>query len=91
MPFLALVHLRELRCADCKALLAQAGARSFVVDVNNDPLKIPESDTPEEMTVEMICPRGHTTVLFVPNEIGAEETLLTPSGASIGSDAIRVS
>ena len=91
MPFLALVHLRELRCAQCNALLAQAGARSFVVDENHDPFDVPESDGPEELTVEIRCPRGHDTILYVPNEIGAEETLITPIDAPVGRDAIVVS
>lgn len=90
MPFLALVHLRELRCAECGATLAQAGARSFVVDDERNPLNLTEGAT-EEMTVEIACPRGHVTTLFVPNEIGAEETLATPVNAPVGRDAVRVS
>ncbi|MDP9024326.1 MAG: hypothetical protein M3N13_02975 [Candidatus Eremiobacteraeota bacterium] len=91
MPFLALVHLRELRCADCGAQLAEAGARSFVVDANKDPFDVPQNGAPQEMTVEIECPRGHATIVYVPNEIGAEETLITPVGAPIGRDAVVIS
>ena len=91
MPFLALVHLRELRCEQCKSLLAMAGSRSFIVDAHDDPLNFAEGEEPEDMTVEIRCPRGHDTVLFVPNEIGAEETLRTPPNAPIAYDAVLVS
>ncbi len=88
MPFLALVHLRDLRCGDCNALLACAGARSFVVDANGDPLNFGQTEAPEEMAVEIACASGHVTTLFVSNEIGAEETLVTPLNAPIGHDAV---
>ena len=91
MPFLALVHLRELRCAECSALLAQAGARSFIIDAAGDPMNFSQEEPPEEMTVEIACPNGHATTLYVPNEIGAEETLVTPPDAPIGRDAVLVS
>jgi hypothetical protein len=91
VPFLALVHLRELHCGDCNALLAQAGARSFIVDANGDPLNFSQEEPPEEMTVEIACPNGHDTTLYVPNEVAAEETLVTPPDAPIGRDAILVS
>jgi hypothetical protein len=90
VPFLALVHLRDLRCAECNALLAEAGARSFIVDEEGDPLNFSAEEAPEEMTVQIVCPRGHDTMLYVPNEIGAEETLVTPPGAPIGRDAVIV-
>ncbi len=91
MPFLALVHLRELRCAECNAHLADAGARSFIVDENDDPINFSQEEPPEEMTVEITCPNGHGTTLYVPNEISAEETLVTPADAPIGRDAVLVS
>ena len=91
MPFLALVHLREVRCAECNALLAEAGARSFIVDAAGDPINFSQEEPPEEMTVAIACPNGHDTTLFVPNEVAAEETLVTPAGAPIGRDAVLVS
>ncbi len=90
VPFLALVHLRELRCEQCNALLAPPGARSFIVDANGDPLRFSQEEPPEEMTVEILCPNGHETALYVPNEIAAEETLVTPPDAPIGRDATLV-
>ncbi len=90
MPFLALVHLLDLKCAQCNAPLAQAGARSFVVDANGDPINFSQEEPPEEMTVEILCPNGHDTTLYVPNEIAAEETLVTPADAPIARDAILV-
>ena len=91
MPFLALVHLRELRCEECNALLADAGARSFIVDTSGDPVLFSQEEPPEEMTVEIACPDGHATMLYIPNEIAAEETLVTPADAPIGRDATLVS
>ncbi|HEX8806594.1 MAG TPA: hypothetical protein VF741_06575 [Candidatus Aquilonibacter sp.] len=90
MPFLALVHLRERRCAQCDALLGAAGARSFVVDTRGDPLNFSEDEPPEEMRVELVCQNGHTTTLRVPEDLAAEETLVTPDGAPIGRDAMIV-
>jgi len=88
MPFLALVHLRELRCATCDALLAEGGARSFVVDERGEAINFSSEDPPAEMAIDIVCPNGHETRLYVPNEIGAEETLSTPEDAPIGRDAI---
>ncbi len=90
MPFLALVHLRELRCGQCGELLAPAGARSFLIDDAGDAVGFPEGELPEEMAVEIRCSRGHVTKLFVPNEIGAEETMAIPEDAPIGRDAVIV-
>lgn len=87
MPFLALVHLRELRCEQCHAVLAAPGARSFIVDEAGDPLNVAQEEAPEEMMAAIACPNGHETMLFVPNEIGAEETLVTPADAPIALDA----
>ena len=90
MIYLALVHLRDLACEACGAPLAVAGARSFIVDDRDEPLGFAETAVPVEMTVELRCPLGHATQLFVPNEIGAEETMRTPDEAPIGADAFVV-
>lgn len=87
MIYLALVHLRDLACEACGAPLAVAGARSFIVTEDDEPLGFEANAVPEEMTVELRCPFGHTTTMFVPNEIGAEETMQTPEDAPIGADA----
>jgi hypothetical protein len=86
MPYLALVHLRERRCATCGDLLAAAGARSFIVDLLGEPLNFADN-VPEEMIAEITCANGHDTTLYIPNDIGAEETLLTPEDAPIAKDA----
>ena len=88
MPFLALVHLRELRCPECSALLAEPGARSFLVDETGEGINFAADEAPAEMTVEIECPNGHSATLYVPNEIGAEETLRTPEDAPIARDAV---
>ncbi|MEO6913529.1 MAG: hypothetical protein ABI182_05855 [Candidatus Baltobacteraceae bacterium] len=87
MPFLNLVHLRELHCAVCKAELAVPGSRSFVVDENGDPVLFKEDQEPAEMIVEIVCPNGHTTEAAVPNELAAEPSLQTPDDAPIALDA----
>jgi hypothetical protein len=89
--FLSLVHLRELQCEECSALLAQPGARSFIVDAQGDPLPFSAEDPPAEMVVHVLCPNGHSTELNVPNEISAEESLNTPDDAPIGLDACLIS
>lgn len=90
MPFLALVHLRDLECPECQERLAVAGARSFVVDGETNPINFATEEPPEEMTVEIYCSRGHAATLYVPNEISAEETVVTPDEAPIGRDAVFV-
>jgi hypothetical protein len=89
--FLALVHLRECRCEQCSALLAQPGARSFIVDAQGDPLEFSADDPPAEMVVHLLCPSGHANELNVPNEVAAEESLQTPDDAPIGADACLIS
>lgn len=89
--FLSLVHLRELSCEECKAPLAPAGARSFIVDAQGDPIDFSKEDPPAEMVVQMLCRNGHPTELNVPNEISAEETLTTPEEAPIAPDAVLLS
>ena|SRR5579872_270896 len=91
MFFLTLVHLRELRCEECSALLAQPGARSFIVDAQGDPLQFSPDDPPAEMVVQVVCPSGHGNELNVPNEISAEESLNAPDDAPIGIDACLIS
>ncbi|MBV8491647.1 MAG: hypothetical protein JO199_14065 [Candidatus Eremiobacteraeota bacterium] len=86
MPFLAVVHLCELRCPECGALLAEPGARSFIVDDEGSPLAFGEN-APEAMRVEVACPNGHTAELLIPNEVAAEEALTIPDEAPIGADA----
>jgi len=88
--YLALVHLRDLVCEPCGAPLAVAGARSFIVSDDDEPVGFEQGAVPEEMTVELRCPLGHVTTLLVPNEIGAEETMQTPEEAPIGADAFIV-
>ena len=87
MPFLALVHLRDLACAQCGTVLATAGARSFVVDAEGAPVAFAEENPPAELVVDVVCPNGHATRLFVPNEISAEEALSIPDDAPLGCDA----
>jgi hypothetical protein len=91
LPFLAIVHLQALQCRECGAPLAQPGARSFIVDSEGSPRFFDPADPPAEMTVEMTCPNGHALELFVPNEISAEETLMTPENAPLAGDAALLS
>jgi hypothetical protein len=88
VPFLSLVHLRELRCAQCGDRLAEAGARSFIVDDDGSPHSFASDDQPEGVAVAIVCPNGHATTLLVPSEIAAEEALITPDDAPIGLDAV---
>lgn len=89
--FLSLVHLAELRCEECKDLIAQAGARSFIVTLDGDPVRFSPDDPPAEMVVHLLCPQGHASELNVPNEISAEESMNTPDQAPIGADACLIS
>ena len=86
--FLNLVHLRELRCALCNALLATPGARSFIVDADGSPHAFPPENPPEQMLVRLSCPNGHVTEVDVPGEVSAEESLQTPDDAPIAADAV---
>jgi hypothetical protein len=88
VPFLAVVHLRQLVCPECSAEIAPAGARSFVVDRGGSPINFDQERMPSEMTLSIACPNGHVATLLVPNEVAAEETLLTPEGAPIAPDAV---
>ncbi|MBV9270449.1 MAG: hypothetical protein JO165_05100 [Candidatus Eremiobacteraeota bacterium] len=85
---MSLVHLRELRCPQCSALVAEAGARSFIVNAEDSPIGFAQDDPPAEMVVELTCENGHVQELNVPNEISAEETLSTPDDAPIAVDAV---
>lgn len=89
--FLSLVHLTELRCGACSELLAQAGARSFVVNGEGDPVGFSTDDPPAEMVVHLLCPGGHANELNVPNDISAEESMITPEEAPIAIDACLIS
>lgn len=88
MPFLSLVHLRELACAQCGKALASPGARSFIVDADGNPVHFAQDEPPSEMVVRLTCRNGHATELRVPNEISAEETLTTPEEAPVAADAV---
>ena len=89
--FLSLVHLVELRCGRCSQLLAEAGARSFIVNGEGDPVLFSEDDPPAEMVVHLFCTNDHANELNVPNEISAEESLTTPDQAPIAVDACLIS
>lgn len=86
--FLSVVHLRELRCSLCAALLAAPGSRSFIVDERGDPVKFPAENPPQEMTLELICENGHVTQIDIPADASAEESLMTPDEAPLATDAI---
>jgi hypothetical protein len=88
VPFLAIVHLRQLVCRDCGAKIAEPGARSFVVGEDGTPVRFDEANVPAAMTLSIACPNGHLTTLLVPNEVAAEETMATPDGAPIAADAV---
>ncbi len=88
--FLSLVHLSQVRCEQCSALLAEPGARSFVVNAAAEPIAFSADDPPAEMVVHMVCPQGHTTELDLPNEISAEESMSTPTDAPMGADACLI-
>ena len=89
--FLSLVHLTELRCEQCKELLAEPGARSFIVNTQGDPVDFSADDPPSEIVTQIVCPNGHATEMNVPNEISAEEAMRTPDEAPIGLDACLIS
>ena len=91
VPFLDLVHLRERACASCGSLVAPAGSRSFIVDVSGLPVDFALSQTPQGMTVRLLCENGHETLLNVPGDAGAEAALMTPDDAPIAADATLVS
>ena len=91
MPFLSLVHLRDFSCETCFVPIAEAGARSFIVDAQGDPVLFAQDDPPAEMIVHLTCRNGHDTPLTVPNEISAEETLQTPEVAPVATDAVLIS
>ena len=90
MPFLDLVHLRERSCAQCGDVLAQAGARSFIVDVSGLPVEFELEHAPAGLQVELTCANGHATVLRVPEDVSAEATMMTPDDAPIAVDAVIV-
>lgn len=89
--FLSLVHLHELRCEACSQVLAQPGSRSFIVSGEGDPVPFSPDDPPAEMVVHLSCSQGHPNELEVPNEIGAEEAMITPEDVPIAVDACLIS
>ena len=60
MPFLNLVHVRELHCKTCTALLAGAGARSFIVDADDNPAPIAVEDPAAKIVVSSRTQSGET-------------------------------
>ncbi|HTU82664.1 MAG TPA: hypothetical protein VMF61_11075 [Candidatus Acidoferrales bacterium] len=88
--FLAVVHLRDLRCPQCGQRLAKAGARSFVVDERGDPVGFDGDESPSEMRLELRCPDGHPLALLVPNEVAAEDVASTPDHAPVAVDAVLI-
>lgn len=88
--FLSLVHLRDALCPQCGHLLAQAGARSFIVDMQGAPVAFSSDDPPEKMAVHLLCPARHTAEFAVPADVSAEECMVTPDDAPIGVDACLI-
>ncbi|HEY1653981.1 MAG TPA: hypothetical protein VGF86_02575 [Candidatus Tumulicola sp.] len=88
MPFLAATHLRAARCPDCGDLLADAGARSFVVHDDGRPVFFDPGDPAAEMIVRLACREGHAVELLIPNELSAEEVAAVPEQAPLGVDAV---
>jgi hypothetical protein len=91
VPFIALVHLRDVLCPECGLLVAEAGARSFVVDAADAPVWFADDDAPAELAVDMRCDDGHPVRLLLPNEVGAEEAAAIPENAPFGPDAVVAS
>ncbi|MEO7202678.1 MAG: hypothetical protein ABI431_07595 [Candidatus Tumulicola sp.] len=88
MPFIAIVHLRELQCPECGLSIAEAGARSFVVGTDGAPVWFADADMPSELAVDVSCENGHPARLLLPNEVGAEEAANVPEGAPFAPDAV---
>ncbi len=88
MPFIAIVHLRDLHCPECGLPIAPAGARSFVVGADGAPVWFAAENMPSELAVDVSCENGHPVRLLLPNEVGAEEAGSVPDGAPFGPDAI---
>ncbi|MBV8374255.1 MAG: hypothetical protein JO302_01990 [Candidatus Eremiobacteraeota bacterium] len=87
MPFLAVLHFRPLACPQCGAPVTAPGARSFVVDAEGSPVFFAPEETPDTMIVEIPCANGHAILLRVPDDISAEEALMTPEDAPIERNA----
>jgi hypothetical protein len=88
MPFIAIVHLRELHCPECGLPIAEAGARSFVVGADGAPVWFADEHMPSELVVDVSCENGHPARLLLPNEVGAEEAGNVPEGAPFAPDAV---
>lgn len=80
-----------MRCATCDELLADPGARSFLVNASGDPLSVGTEDPPSTILVEVRCSNGHSSRLRVPDDLAAEETIAVPDDAPIARDARIVS
>jgi hypothetical protein len=91
VPFIAIVHLRDLRCPECGLQIAEPGARSFVVDADDTPVWFAPDDAPAELAVDVTCDNGHPVRLLLPNEVSAEEASTVPEKAPFGPDAVVVS
>jgi hypothetical protein len=91
VPFIAIVHLRAVRCPDCGVPVADAGSRSFVVDAEDTPVWFASDDAPAELAVDVTCDNGHPIRLLLPNEVAAEEASTVPEKAPFGPDAVIAS
>jgi hypothetical protein len=87
VPFLAVLHLRPLACPRCGAPITAPGARSFVVDAEGSPVFFSPEASPQAMTVRIPCANGHPVSLRVPEDVSAEEALMTPDNAPIAQNA----
>jgi hypothetical protein len=87
VPFVAVLHLRPLACPRCGAPITAPGARSFVVDAEGSPVFFAADAASEMMTVEIPCANGHAVSLRVPEDVSAEEALMTPEDAPIAQNA----
>jgi hypothetical protein len=77
-----------LRCPECGIVLAAAGARSFVVDIEDEAINFSQAEPPEQMKVAILCPNGHRVLQRVPEELSAEEALAVPDDAPVAHDAL---
>jgi hypothetical protein len=87
VPFVAVLHLRPLACPRCGAPITAPGARSFVVDAEGSPVLFAADAACETMTVEIPCANGHAVLLRVPEDVSAEEALMTPEDAPVAQNA----
>jgi hypothetical protein len=57
------------------------------VDAEGSPVFFAPEAPLEAMTVEIPCAKGHAVLLRVPEDVSAEEALMTPDDAPIAQDA----